>query len=129
MADTFETYGDRLAQYREQLKYVEGATGVAVAIGKKVVALDLFDKASTCRKVWDRLLSGFVLDALEGDSKDSPADTADVQQLLADTGKANWQQVDPVGEGEEYRTELKEDHGSALTFGETLVHGSVVAAG
>jgi len=44
---------------------VEGATGLAVAIGNKVVALDLFDKPATCRKVWNRLLSGLVLDALE----------------------------------------------------------------
>ena len=38
---------------------------MAVAIGKKIVAVDVFDKASTCGKVWDWLMSGYVLDALE----------------------------------------------------------------
>ena len=65
MADTYEAYQGRLDEFRERLQYVEGATGLAVAVGPKVVAVDLFDKPSTCRKVWDRLLSGVVMDALE----------------------------------------------------------------
>ena len=36
---------------------------MAVAFGKQIVCLDLFDKPSTCQKVWDRLLSGGLLDA------------------------------------------------------------------
>ena len=35
---------------------------MAVAIGEKIVALDVFDKPSTCQKVWDRMLSGVVFD-------------------------------------------------------------------
>jgi hypothetical protein len=129
MSDTFDTYQDQLAVYREKIKYVEGATGVAVAIGKKVVALDLFDKPSTCEKVWGRLLSGLVMDALEeGVSSGGAAEVGDVERLLADTGKAEWEQVDAAGEGEEFRSEFKDDHGSALTFDDNLVHGSVVAA-
>jgi hypothetical protein len=129
MSDTFDTYQDQLAVYREKIKYVEGATGVAVAIGKKVVALDLFDKPSTCEKVWGRLLSGLVMDALEeGVSSGGAAEVGDVERLLADTGKAEWEQVDAAGEGEEFRSEFKDDHASALTFDDNLVHGSVVAA-
>ena len=40
-------------------------SGMAVAIGKKIVAVDMFDKPSTCSKVWERLMSGYALDALE----------------------------------------------------------------
>ena len=128
MSDTFETYADRLTEYRERLKYVDGATGVAVAIGKKVVALDIFDKTSTCRKIWDRLLSGVVLDALESASEKEHAQAVDVERLLGVTSDAKWEQVDPVGEGEEYRAEFGQDHGSALAFEGDLVHESVVAA-
>ena len=56
MADAFDAYKDQVAEFQEKLKYVEGASGMAVVIGKKVVGCDLFDKPSTCRKVWDRLL-------------------------------------------------------------------------
>jgi len=129
MSDTFETFGDRMAEYSDKIKYVEGATGVAVAIGKKVVALDLFDKPSTCKKIWGRLLSGFVMDALEeGAPSGGAAEIGDVERLLVDTGEAEWEQVDAVGEGEEYRSDFKDDHASALTFEDDLVHGSVVTA-
>ena len=67
MSDTFDAYKDQVTEFQEKLKYVDGASGMAVVIGKKVVGCDLFDKPSTCRKVWDRLLSGLVFDALEAE--------------------------------------------------------------
>jgi hypothetical protein len=132
MEDTFSAYQDRLAEFRQQLQYVEGASGVAVAIGKKVVAVDVFDKPSTCSKVWDRLLSGFVLDALEAASEEAQPETADtthVEQLLCEAGGMPWEQVQPVGEGEEYRADTPAQvHGSALTLASEPIHVSVLAA-
>jgi hypothetical protein len=129
MSDAFDTYQDRIASYRENLKYVDGATGVAVAIGKKVVAIDVFDKPSTCQKVWDRLLSGVVFDALEAGETDQHPLVEDVEQLISDVGDLPWEQAAAVGEGEEYRVESKRgDHASALAFEEIVVHSSVVAA-
>lgn len=129
MSDAFDNYEDRIGAYREKLKYVDGATGVAVAIGEKVVAIDVFDKPSTCQKVWDRLLSGVVFDALETGDTDQHASVTDVEQLVAAAGDLPWEQAEAVGEGEEYRAESKRgDHASALAFEDTVVHGSVIAA-
>lgn len=129
MSDAFDSYGDRIAAFKQELKYVEGSVGVAVAIGEKVVVLDLFDKPSTCQQVWDRLLSGVVFDALEAGESDQQASVADVEQLLAAARDLSWEQAAAVGEGEEYRAESKQgDHASALVFEGTVVHGSVVAA-
>lgn len=128
MSAAFETYQDQIADYQQHLKYVDGATGVAVAVGKQVVAVDVFDKPSTCRKVWDRLLSGVVFDALAAGDVEKLADVEDVERLLHSTGDAHWEQADAVGEGVEYRADFADDHASALTFDETLVHGSVVAS-
>ena len=130
MADTFENHRDRVSEFQDKLKYVEGATGVAVAIGKKVVAVDVFDKPTTCQKVWNRLLSGLVLDALEAKSDEAQVTAADVQQMLNTACGMAWEKAEPVGEGEEYRAEAgAEVHASALTFHELPVHLSVVAAG
>lgn len=129
MSDAFDTYEDRIASYRENLKYVDGATGVAVAIGDRVVSIDLFDKPSTCKKVWDRLLSGVVFDALEADDTDQYASASDVEQLVAAAGDLTWEQSEAVGEGEEYRAVSKRgDHASVLALEDTVVHGSLVAA-
>jgi hypothetical protein len=128
MADTYESHQGRLAEFRDHLKYVEGATGLAVAVGGKVVSADLFDRSATCRKVWDRLLSGLVMDALEAGPAEAPADAGHVRQALATLREAPWKEAPAVGAGEEYRAELGGDrHASALTCGGCLVHGSLVA--
>jgi hypothetical protein len=73
MADTFDHCQPRIAEFCDCLRYVEGASGVAGAVGRKVVSVDLFDQPATCRKVWGRLLSGLILDALEPTSEPARA--------------------------------------------------------
>jgi len=130
MSDTFEKYKERVAEFQDKLKYVDGACGVAVAIGKKIVAVDMFDKPATCQKVWNRLLSGFVLDALESKSDETRANSTEVQEMLGTASGMTWVKAEPVGEGEEYRADSAADvHASALTFREAPVHLSLVMAG
>jgi hypothetical protein len=129
MADTYAAYRAHLEDFRERLKYVEGATGVAVAVGKQVVALDVFDKPSTCQKVWDRLLTGVVMDALETSPSDEVAQPADVAALVGRLRESAWEQAPAVGEGQEYRSDAdSRTHASALVFAESVLHGSVVVA-
>ena len=126
LTDTFRDYQDRIAEFRERLPYREGASGVAVALGGRVVALDLFDKPSTCCKIWDRLLSGFVLDALEAGRAEKPADVRDVQNLLEMVDTAAWQPFETVGDGQEYRVETRQGtHACELTLHGTVVHARV----
>ncbi len=130
MSDTFDAYQDRVAEFRDKLKYIDGATGLAVAIGTKIVAVDLFDKPTTCQKVWNRLLSGFVLDALEVQPEEGQVAATDVEQTLKTAGSMPWEKAEPVGEGEEYRAKAGDAlHASALTFQESPVHLSMVTAG
>jgi hypothetical protein len=129
MADTYETYKDRLAEFHERLKYVEGATGLAVAVGNQIVSVDLFDKPSTCEKVWDRLLTGVIMDSLEAEPASEPAGKADAERLLSTLRDSSWEQTTAVGVGDEYRYGSDDKHASALVFDETVVHGSLVVAG
>ena len=129
MSDAFDTYKDRIAEYREPLKYVDGATGLAVVIGDRVVCVDYFDKPSTCQRAWDRLLSGMVFDALEATKTDQSVSAAEVERLLASTHDFPWQPVNAVGEGSEFRAESSGgDHASALVLEGVVVHGSVMPA-
>jgi hypothetical protein len=127
LSDTFRAYQKRLDEFREKLRYIDGAIGAAVAVGQAVVACDLFDKPSTCEKTWNRLLSGVVLDAMELEETEKQAEPGDVERVLRDLSSFPWEPADPVGEGEELRAESeKGDHASALVFNNVLVHGSVV---
>ena len=127
MADTYEAHAGKLADYKDKLKYIEGATGIAVGIGSRALSFDLFDKAETCRKVWETLLSGFVMDALEAQGNQEEVSSGEVEKLLAESRSARWQEANAVGEGLEFRTEFADKQGSALTFDGTVVHVNVVA--
>ncbi len=129
MSDTYDAHNDRVAEFQQRLTYVEGATGLAVAVGNCVVAVDLFDQPATCRKAWSRLLSGVVMDALEAGKTDAQAVSGDVAELLRRIWGADWQQTPAVGEGQEYRSDADEKlHASALFFDGAVVHGSAIVA-
>lgn len=90
---------------------------------------DRFDKPSTCAKVWDRLLSGVVMDALEAAPASQVAQRADVEGLLARLQDADWERAPAVGEGQEFRYDADaETHDSALLCGGSVLHGSVAVA-
>lgn len=128
LADTYAKYEEQQAEARKVLRYVPGACGVVVGIGPRLVTADVFDKPATCEKVWSRLLSGLVLDALTPGQAEGSPDSVQVGQLLREVRDAVWTQTETVGEGQEYRAEFNGKVGSALVLDGTLVHGSVVAA-
>ncbi len=129
MSDTFAAYQERLTEYQANLHYVDGAIGVAIAVGGKVVTVDLFDKESTCAKIWHRLLSGAILDALEVKETQMQAECAEVERALGNLANLSWDLTESIGDGDDYRAESSAgDHASALVFDGMLVHGSVVCA-
>ncbi len=140
LSDSFRTHREHMDDYREKLPYVDGAVGAAVAIKGTLVTIDLFDKPTTCGRVWDRLLSGAILDALaagqhgpgEGAVQPTPPaeiERADVERAYGILKQLTWEPAEAVGEGEEHRAESpRGDHASALSYAGTLVHGSIVYA-
>lgn len=127
MSDMADEHKPRTDKAVAEVKYAEGAAGLAVAVGGKVVAVDLFDAPETCRKVWPRLVGGVALDALE-ETSDAAANPADVTAALDALRTGPWSSVPPAGAGEEHRAETATKwHGSVLTLGGNLVHGSLVA--
>ena len=129
MDDTYAAHQRHLDEYRQKFGYVDGATGMTVAVGNQVVAVDLFDKPETCKKVWDRLLSGVVMDALEAKEPERPVEAADVESFLSRFRDVPWEPAPAVGEGHEQRFDSDENtHASALVCEGSMVHGSVVVA-
>ena len=127
MADSFEAHQKQIDHIAEQFQYPEGAFGLTVALGDKIVAVDLFDKSATCRKVWRRLLSGFILDAVGPMAEKGQVTQPAVELMLAALRTSSWEQVKPVGDGEEYRVKSADNtQASALAFGDSLVHGSLL---
>jgi hypothetical protein len=126
MSDTYVAYQKQIDDYADQFPYAEGATGLAVAVGDKVVAVDLFDKPATCHKVWRRLLTGYTLDAVAATAAAEPVTAPAVEGALGALRDSSWEKVPAVGEGEEYRVKSDHAEASALAFGDALVHGSLL---
>lgn len=128
MNDSYEANKKLFETAREQLEYPAGAIGVAVAIGSKMVAIDVFDKPSTCQKMWHRLLKGFLLESTVAPETEVTPSKSDVEQFLGVFSKSPWEQQPAVGEGIEERVEQPEGTGSALLVEDVPVHVSILSA-
>jgi hypothetical protein len=128
LSDSFEALRDKMQQYQESLRPINGAFGMAVALDGKIVSIDLFDSPMTCTKAWDRLLSGLILDALESRTEGQQADTEAAEAALETVSDLPWEQVETVGDGSDFRAVDGTLVASALTLGESLIHASVSVA-
>jgi hypothetical protein len=127
MSDTFAAHASSVEEFKEKVPYVEGAVGLAAAVGGKLVLLDLFDQPATCRQVWPRLLAGLTMDALEAQANAPTAEPGHVEALLQQTQQAAWEPGQAVGEGRELRLSHEQQQGSVLLFNDQVVHLSIVA--
>lgn len=126
LSDAFAGFGHQIAETLGKLPYVPNASGLAVAIQKDVVCVDVFDKPATCERAWRRLLSGAVLELFTIVVASEPPTAPAVKQLLDRICALGYYQTPAVGDGEEYRSESESgDHATFLVFQSTVVHGSV----
>lgn len=126
MADTVSQHRPHLDRTAAEVAYAEGAAGLAIAVGGKLVSVDLFDAPETCKKVWPRVIRGVAMDAME--EKAAAAISADeVRAAVASLRSEPWKSVAAAGAGEEQRSESEKWHGSVLTLDGSLVHGSLIA--
>lgn len=127
LSDALTTHRDRVDDLRCRLPYPRGASGIVVVLGGKVVAADVFDKPSTLKKLWDRLVQGVALDALEFCGTGCQADDIGKPVRLYKEMVRNmkWRQVDSVGLGEAYRATDDDSLATALVVDGVAIHVSV----
>jgi hypothetical protein len=103
-------------------RYVPQATGVAVAIHRRIVSLDVFDKPSTCEAYWRRLLVGLPF----GPGFDD-ATAGDVYNLVDALVSSSWSEFPSVGCGREKRTRIPTATASTIELDDQVVHLGVAA--
>jgi len=117
--------------------YPDGASGAAVAIGGRLVALELFDRAATARKQWRRVVEGAVRAHLDhrrvvaaGAVKPPRHRYPDREALTRMLCRVKQAQddalvADAVGEGIDLRFGTSRITGSALLRDDQVVHAEV----
>ena len=126
LSDAMETHWQKIEELRLRLSYPEGASGIAVAFGNDVVSIDLFDQPTTLARLWDRLVMGIAMDALEVTDAEQVATVMDVTAKLYSVRRSAWEPTLAVGLGESYFTKAADGAiGTALVVDGHLIHGSV----
>ncbi|MGH9009248.1 MAG: ARPP-1 family domain-containing protein [Acidimicrobiia bacterium] len=134
LEDVAEAAAPRVAALVAGLRPLEGQRGVLVVTAAGVVALDLFDKASTLAAYWDGLLAGYALDAVDGQAAPgSTFEEADARAFLDRilATPATKTDADAVALGTEIHFGDDDVTGGALVWEGAVVHLAAfgVAAG
>ena len=106
MSDILRSHPRVVKELRQELRYPEGASGIAVAVHDRIVGIDLFDKPSTLEKLWDRLVVlGTTFDALDvrdaGGQRDGNGGS--VRLYMERIRSMKWQEFATVGLGKLHR--------------------------
>jgi hypothetical protein len=117
--------------YLEALPAPEDAQGFLVAINGEVVGGDLFDHAETLKALWNKLIRGYAIDALERQRWAEEEGTAqpDTREFLTAALRAQEEHYQSVGLGEDVRLSSDSVTGSSLMWGDQVIHTSLFRAG
>ena len=107
LSDVLTAHAEVAKQLRQDLRYPDGACGIAVAVRGGIVGIDLFDRPDSLNGLWDRLvIMGLTLDAVDLRDADLQADdiSGPVKLYMEKVRDMRWRPVEQVvGLGETYR--------------------------
>jgi hypothetical protein len=95
--------------------------GVLVAVGRRIVCLDIFAEHDLFSAMWDKLLRSYVMDALSL-SGSGRLDRDEAEDFLRSLNSADLRARPTAGAGRLYRMSTTRGAGSALLFRREPVH-------
>jgi hypothetical protein len=123
MHDAFQQRRGVVSGYLDALKHPAGALGVVAAINGRLAAIDLFDKPETLERIWTRLITGYVMDAISQITTPSKGFSAKAAEtLLEHVGEIACSPCPTVGVGQDWRFEAVDVVGQALIAEGVCVH-------
>jgi hypothetical protein len=120
--DIYESMGCGMRDYTSAFTVVEGQTGAMFAIGGRLIGLELFEHPGMLRKMLEKIVRSYALDAMYRDDDHSALSKQSVEGFLAEVAGAQVQRFPAVGSGEDLRLTGKTVTGAALVEGEHVVH-------
>ena len=124
MADVFDGYEDRLADFVDKFQLVEWQVGAIFAINGQILGLEAFGFYDTFKRFFQKLVKSYALDALdsfESRSDDSvPPEKA--RKMIESVIKAEGESHPSVGLGTNITFESGRVTGAALVEGDHMIH-------
>jgi len=126
MKDSFDHRRGEVDAIKQAFSSPEaGQTGVIACIGGKAVALDAFDRPETLSKLWPRLLSGYVLDAVGRPARELEDGT--VESFLGRAAASENTSHEGLGLGMDVVLTSPDVVGNALAWEDGIVHLALFA--
>jgi len=131
MSDIYEQEKTSIDEYLKSFRVVPNQVGMIVLIDHQVVGMDSFGKSDTLKKVFEKLVSSYCLEAL--DAPESAPCLSEMKDLAleflnrATAGKVYWKPS--VDLGVDGRIEGEKITGSSLAFEEKLLHLAIFSKG
>ncbi len=97
-------------------------TGVVVTIGDDIICMDIFYHPELFKKLWRKLLHGYVLDSIGKKKNMRELPVKRIEEFISEILEANIYSGETDGEGEALRIESKKVSGTALTFENFVIH-------
>ena len=99
----------------------EGACGAVFAFGGKIVGFDLFDRPTTLRQLWEKLIRAYAIDARV--APDGPrVNVAGIREWLRGATSAKEEVFKSAGLGEDVRLESPHLVAACLRVEDQPVH-------
>jgi hypothetical protein len=124
MSDIYVDRDAQIAAYVRAFRPLPAQRGAVVAIGGKVVGVELFDSAAAFSRYLEKLVRAYGLDAIErkADAPPASASESDARAFLDRLCATQAERFKALGEGEDIRLTGQGVAGGALAAGGRLVH-------
>jgi len=122
MSDIYESYEQRLDQYKDAFKAADGQVGALFAINGKIQGLELFDSSETFSHYLERLVSSYALSSLSERGESEPLTALDAEKFIDSVKKAKADAFVALGNGSDLRLSGEAVSGGALMAEERIVH-------
>jgi len=125
MRDVLEAKQIDLEELLDHFTAVPGQNGLLVFVNGEVVGFDMLSRQEAFEIIYPKLLKSYLMDALVEKRISGREATLDkAEKFLKAIMECEERKYDSVGYGYDYRYEGKKIVGSALAYGETIIHGA-----
>lgn len=126
MNDAFDQRAEDFDSYVRALPYMEGVRGVMAAVSGRFAAMDVLDKPHVFKRIWERLVRGYAMDAVRRRQEEhKPFTEKNARFFLDSVSDCQVSVFNAAGLGSELRFESAQILGQALVVEDCLVHMSV----
>lgn len=122
----FEARGRDVERFVRNLPYVDGAYGLAIGIGRKIVMVDVFPTAKCCQEMWPKLVRGAAVDALGARFLEGNPSRKRVALKLRMMTDRQWEAMPSKGLAKNWRQSFGANQSTVLTCEHDLLHLSCI---